>query len=246
YAYRVGFPSSRCDSSLFIYQHGSEEFDMTGLGALNYFLGISVTRDSTGMFLSQKKYALKLLQRAHMANCNPTRTPVGTEFKHGSDGDPISDPTLYRSLGGSLVAYIDVDSAGLSGGLHLVIVFSWEIIYSHGQTNGNILSLDRVLKLSTEVLLMCVGVKCSRTKEGALAAQHGSSGWFQSAQKGAFVAWQQPASTRPLGPRHSSPCSSNSGSMPTVARLRKQRLQVAAADCAARCLATWSNGPMVG
>ncbi|GKC24533.1 reverse transcriptase domain-containing protein [Tanacetum coccineum] len=66
--------------------------------------------------------------------------------------------------------------------------------------------------------------KC-RTKEGALAAQHGSSGWFQSAQKGAFVAWQQPASTRPLGPRHSSPCSSNSGSMPTVARLRKQQQQ---------------------
>ncbi|GKD49660.1 ribonuclease H-like domain-containing protein, partial [Tanacetum coccineum] len=102
YAYRVGFPSSRCDSSLFIYQHGSKEFDMTDLGALNYFLGISVTRDSTSMFLSQKKYALKLLHRAHMANCNPTRTPVGTEFKHGSDGDPISDLTLYRSLGGGL------------------------------------------------------------------------------------------------------------------------------------------------
>ncbi|GJW82207.1 hypothetical protein Tco_0146182 [Tanacetum coccineum] len=65
----------------------------------------------------------------------------------------------------------------------------------------------------------------SRTKEGVLAAQHGSSGWFQSAQKGAFVAWQQPASTRPLGPHHSSPCSSNSGIMPTVARLRKQRKQ---------------------
>ncbi|GKC03781.1 ribonuclease H-like domain-containing protein [Tanacetum coccineum] len=42
----------------------------------------------------------------------------------------------------------------LPSGLHLVIVFSWEIIYYHGQPNGNILSLDRVLKLSTEVLLM--------------------------------------------------------------------------------------------
>ncbi|GJU58982.1 ribonuclease H-like domain-containing protein [Tanacetum coccineum] len=71
---------------------------MTDLGVLNYFLGISVTRDSTGMFLSQKKYALELLHRAHMANCNPTRTPVDTESKLGSDWDPISDPTLYRSL----------------------------------------------------------------------------------------------------------------------------------------------------
>ncbi|GKB69658.1 ribonuclease H-like domain-containing protein [Tanacetum coccineum] len=64
--------------------------------------GISVTRDSTGMFLSQKKYAFELLDRAHMANCNPTRTPVDTESKLGSDGDLISDPTLYRSLAGGL------------------------------------------------------------------------------------------------------------------------------------------------
>nr|GEY19388.1 ribonuclease H-like domain-containing protein [Tanacetum cinerariifolium] len=75
-----------------------KEFDMTDLGALNYFLGISVMRDSTSMFLSQKKYALELLDKAHMANCNPTRTPVDTEFKFGFDEDPIFVPTLYRSL----------------------------------------------------------------------------------------------------------------------------------------------------
>ncbi|GJR49291.1 ribonuclease H-like domain-containing protein [Tanacetum coccineum] len=112
YANRVGFSSSRCDSSLFIYQRGYEEFDMTDLGTLNYSLGISVTRDSTSMFLSQKKYALELLDRAHMANCNPIWTPVDTKSKLGSDGDPIYDPTLYRSLADSLVAYTDADWAG--------------------------------------------------------------------------------------------------------------------------------------
>ncbi|GJS47528.1 ribonuclease H-like domain-containing protein [Tanacetum coccineum] len=35
----------------------------------------------TGLFLSQKKYALQLLERAHMVNCNPSRTPVDTESK---------------------------------------------------------------------------------------------------------------------------------------------------------------------
>ncbi|GKB88890.1 ribonuclease H-like domain-containing protein [Tanacetum coccineum] len=64
-----------------------KEFDMTNLGALNCFLGILVTRDSTFMFLSQKKYALELLDRAHMASCNPTRTPIDTESKLGSNGD---------------------------------------------------------------------------------------------------------------------------------------------------------------
>ncbi|GJU73315.1 ribonuclease H-like domain-containing protein [Tanacetum coccineum] len=39
---------------------------------------------------------------AHMVNCNPSRTPIDTESKLGSDGDPVSDPTLYRSLAGSL------------------------------------------------------------------------------------------------------------------------------------------------
>ncbi|GJW48521.1 ribonuclease H-like domain-containing protein [Tanacetum coccineum] len=111
YATRAGFYHSRCDSSLFIYRQGSQvaylllyvddiiltassttllqqlidslhrEFDMTDLGALNYFLGISVVRHSTGLFLSQRKYALQLLERAHMVNCNPSRTPVDTESK---------------------------------------------------------------------------------------------------------------------------------------------------------------------
>nr|GEU38005.1 ribonuclease H-like domain-containing protein [Tanacetum cinerariifolium] len=51
-----------------------------------------------GMFLSQCKYAVEILERAHMANCNPSRTPVDTEYKLGDDGDPVSDSTLYQSL----------------------------------------------------------------------------------------------------------------------------------------------------
>ncbi|GJT97889.1 ribonuclease H-like domain-containing protein [Tanacetum coccineum] len=160
YATRAGFSPSRCDSSLFIYTQGSQvaylliyvdgiiltasssvllrkiidslhkEFDMTDLGALNYFLGISAVRHSTGLFLSQKKYALQLLERAHMVNCNPSRTPVDTDSKLGPDGVPVQDPTLYRSLAGgtsgtldlglhlyasattSLVGYIDADWVG--------------------------------------------------------------------------------------------------------------------------------------
>ncbi|GJW45768.1 ribonuclease H-like domain-containing protein [Tanacetum coccineum] len=49
--------------------------------------------------------------RAHMDNCNPNRTPIDIESKLGSNGDPISDPTLYRSLA-DLVAYSDADWAG--------------------------------------------------------------------------------------------------------------------------------------
>nr|GEY27187.1 hypothetical protein [Tanacetum cinerariifolium] len=79
-----------------------QEFAMTDLGPFNYFMGISVTRDSSRLFLSQKKYAIEILDKAHMDNCNPSRTPIDTESKLGSDGDPVSDPTLYQSFAGSL------------------------------------------------------------------------------------------------------------------------------------------------
>nr|GEU97807.1 ribonuclease H-like domain-containing protein [Tanacetum cinerariifolium] len=59
------------------------------LGSLNYFLGISVTHDYTGIFLSQRKYAAEILEWAHMVNCNPSQTLVDTESKLGDDGDPV-------------------------------------------------------------------------------------------------------------------------------------------------------------
>ncbi|GJX97505.1 ribonuclease H-like domain-containing protein [Tanacetum coccineum] len=52
------------------------------------------------MFLSQKKYVVEILEQARMVNCNPSRTPVDTDSKLGTDGDPVFDPTLYRSLAG--------------------------------------------------------------------------------------------------------------------------------------------------
>ncbi|GJY32778.1 ribonuclease H-like domain-containing protein [Tanacetum coccineum] len=54
------------------------------------------------MFLSQCKYANKILEMAHMVSCNSSQTLVYTESKLVDDGDTVSDPTLYRSLAGSL------------------------------------------------------------------------------------------------------------------------------------------------
>nr|GEY67696.1 ribonuclease H-like domain-containing protein [Tanacetum cinerariifolium] len=105
YATRVGFYHSRCDSSLFILRQGS-----------------------------QKQYAIKLLARAHMTNCNPSRTPVDTDSKLGPEGIPVQDPTLYRSLAGGLqyltftrldISYIMriEQAAPQQGGLLQVTVF---------------------------------------------------------------------------------------------------------------------------
>ncbi|GJS56049.1 ribonuclease H-like domain-containing protein [Tanacetum coccineum] len=65
-------------------------------------MGVSVTRNTSGMFLSQQKYATEVLERAGMLTCNPCRTPVDTDSKLAAAGDPVSDPTLYRRLAGAL------------------------------------------------------------------------------------------------------------------------------------------------
>ncbi|GJW25620.1 ribonuclease H-like domain-containing protein [Tanacetum coccineum] len=66
-----------------------QEFFMTDLSPLNYFLGIFVTRDSLGMFLSQRQYPTEILERAHMVGCISSRIPVDTESKLGDDGHPV-------------------------------------------------------------------------------------------------------------------------------------------------------------
>nr|GEY04930.1 hypothetical protein [Tanacetum cinerariifolium] len=100
------------------------ELVMTDLGPLKYFLDISATRTTSAIFLSQMKYATEILEQAQMLNCNPCMTPTDTEKKLGLEGSPVTDPTLYRSLPGSLqlqlfqfttsqlIAYSDADWAG--------------------------------------------------------------------------------------------------------------------------------------
>nr|GEX59836.1 ribonuclease H-like domain-containing protein [Tanacetum cinerariifolium] len=109
YITRVGFCHSRCDSSSSIYRQGTDtaylllyKFSNTDLGSLNYFMGISITREYLGMFLSKRKYATKILERALMVSCDSSGTLVDTESKLGDDGDLVFVPTFYRIFTGSL------------------------------------------------------------------------------------------------------------------------------------------------
>jgi hypothetical protein len=75
---------------------------MTDLGSLHHFLGVTATRTSSTLFLSQRQYIIDLLNRAGMIDCQPYRTPTDVAIKLSVDGDPVPDPTLYRSLTGAL------------------------------------------------------------------------------------------------------------------------------------------------
>ncbi|GJX64465.1 ribonuclease H-like domain-containing protein [Tanacetum coccineum] len=91
------------------------------------------------MFLSQKKYDVEILKRACMINCNPSRTPIDTESKLGSDGDVVSDPTLYRSLAGSL-QYLTFTRPDISYAVQQVC------LYMHDPREPHFFTLKRILR----------------------------------------------------------------------------------------------------
>ncbi|GKE39677.1 ribonuclease H-like domain-containing protein [Tanacetum coccineum] len=57
---------------------------------------VSATRTTSGIFLSQTKYATEILEQAQMLNCNPSRTPIDTE-KSLDLKDHRRQDTLSRS-----------------------------------------------------------------------------------------------------------------------------------------------------
>jgi hypothetical protein len=54
------------------------EFEMTDLGLMRYFLEIEVHQSKTGIFISQSKYAHEILKRFNMVNSKARPTHVIT------------------------------------------------------------------------------------------------------------------------------------------------------------------------
>jgi histone deacetylase 1/2 len=135
YLLQIGFRATGSDASLFIFNHGGatafllvyvddiiltassndllhhiveqlcSEFAIKDLGALRFFLGVQVTRDATGFFLTQAQYAEEILERAGMSSCKPATTPADTKPKvslHDGNLLPASDASFYRSIAGAL------------------------------------------------------------------------------------------------------------------------------------------------
>lgn len=130
---QMGCHNSSADTSVFIYLHGShilyvlvyvDDIIITGSSSslvdacihvlssrfslkdptdLHYFLGIEVTRTSSGLHLMQRKYIIDLLTKMHMLDAKPVSTPQATTPRLSlSSGTVLDSPTEYRKLIGSL------------------------------------------------------------------------------------------------------------------------------------------------
>lgn len=79
------------------------EFEMSDLGLLNYFLGMEIVQKEEGIFLSQECYAKKLLEKFNMKECKIMRTPLAPQGKIQDEEEELADSKTYRSLVGGLL-----------------------------------------------------------------------------------------------------------------------------------------------
>ncbi|KAL9227769.1 hypothetical protein vseg_003420 [Gypsophila vaccaria] len=156
-----GFSYSPSDHSLFIYRKGdiviniliyvddlviagndgeaintfkaylNKCFRMKDLGKLKYFLGLEVARNSTGIFLCQRKYTLDLLSETGLLGSKPATVPMDEKHNLESSLTPLfSDPTQYRRLVGKLI-YLTLTRPEISYVVHLLSWFMKAPSQSH-------------------------------------------------------------------------------------------------------------------
>ena len=80
------------------------EFEMSLLGELSFFLGLQIRQNNQGIFISQTKYIREMLKRFGMEDCKPVITPMQTSCKLSKDDDSKSTyQRQYRSMIGNLL-----------------------------------------------------------------------------------------------------------------------------------------------
>lgn len=81
-----------------------KKFLIKDLGKLGYFLGIEFSHSKKGIFMSQRKYALDILEDSGHTGSRPESFPMEQNVKLTlTDGEKLHDPMRYRRLIGRLI-----------------------------------------------------------------------------------------------------------------------------------------------
>eukprot|EP00253_Pinus_taeda_P012905 PITA_12905 len=88
----------------------ASEFEMKDLGLMHYFLRLEVWQKPREIFLSQRKYVVKILERFGMVDCKPVTTPMELNFKKLCSsvvGPVLGNVSEYRQFIGALMFLVN-------------------------------------------------------------------------------------------------------------------------------------------
>lgn len=89
-------------------KHMQDEFEMSDLVRMAYFLRMEIKQCKTGIFICQKKYATEMLRKFGLENCKPATTHLAQNDKLlKDDGVAKVDGSVYRSLIGCFLYLCD-------------------------------------------------------------------------------------------------------------------------------------------
>ncbi|GJV02926.1 retrovirus-related pol polyprotein from transposon TNT 1-94 [Tanacetum coccineum] len=78
-------------------------FEMSMMGELKFFLGLQVHQSPRGIFISQSQYAIELLKKHGLDECVSMSTPMATERLDADLQGTPTDQTTYRHMIGGLM-----------------------------------------------------------------------------------------------------------------------------------------------
>ncbi|KAI5337491.1 hypothetical protein L3X38_016762 [Prunus dulcis] len=81
-----------------------KHYEMTDLGLLHHFLGMGILQTEKSIFIHQKKYAQKLIEKFGLKDCKAVATPLAMNERLSKiDGSEAANEGEYRQIVGSLL-----------------------------------------------------------------------------------------------------------------------------------------------
>uniref|UniRef100_A0A6M2F0K6 Reverse transcriptase Ty1/copia-type domain-containing protein n=1 Tax=Populus davidiana TaxID=266767 RepID=A0A6M2F0K6_9ROSI len=99
----------------FLHSH----FHLKDLGPVKYFLGMEFLTSKNGIYITQCKYALEIIDDARLLDATPNHTPMERGLKLSDKSNLLKDPGHFRRLVGRLI-YLTVSRLDITYVVHVL------------------------------------------------------------------------------------------------------------------------------